>query len=123
KAWPTKGLPPSCSRSQSAGSIARRSRTIRGSALEVEELLRIQRRHAAEAGRSDRLAVDLVGDVAGREHPRHRGLGRTALQPGADLDVPAVHLQLALEQRGVGRMADGHEEAVDRDVAAAAVLR
>ena len=31
----------------------------------VQEFLRIQRGHAAEAGRGDRLPVDLVGDVAG----------------------------------------------------------
>src|SRR3546814_21096764 len=36
----------------------------------VQKPLRIQGRHAAEAGRSDRLPVMLVGHVAGGEHAR-----------------------------------------------------
>src|SRR3546814_1220705 len=73
------------------------------SALFVQEPLRIQRRHAAEAGRSDRLAVVLVGHVAGGEYALDRSLRGAAAQSGADLEVAVVHRQLALEQAGVGR--------------------
>src|SRR3546814_4208864 len=83
----------------------------------VQKPLRIQGRHAAEAGRSDRLPVMLVGHVAGGEHALDRSLGGAAAQPGADLQVAVVHRQLALEQAGVGRMADGDEEAVHVDLA------
>src|SRR3546814_9992225 len=67
----------------------------------VQKPLRIQRRHAAEAGRSDRLAVVLVGHVAGGEHALDRSLRGAAAEPGADLQVTVVHRQLALEQAGV----------------------
>src|SRR5690606_13696378 len=42
---------------------------------QVEKPFRVQCRHAAESGRRDRLAVDLIGHVAGSEHARHRSLG------------------------------------------------
>src|SRR3546814_2564783 len=58
------------------------------------------------------LPVMLVGHVAGGEHALDRSLGGAAAQPGADLQVAVVHRQLALEQAGVGRMADGDDEAV-----------
>ncbi len=45
-----------------------------------QKSLDIQRRHAAEAGRRDRLTIDLVGDVAGREHARNIGVGRARLR-------------------------------------------
>src|SRR5690606_39511967 len=44
----------------------------------VEEALRVQRGHAAEPRRGDRLAVDLVGHVAGGEHALDRGFGGAA---------------------------------------------
>src|SRR5205085_11403621 len=37
-------------------------------ALRRQEPLRLERRHAALPGRGDRLAIDVVGDVAGGEH-------------------------------------------------------
>src|SRR5690606_27413713 len=99
----------------------RAGRRAAGSVALVEELLGIQRRHAAGAGRGDRLAVDLVGNVAGGEHARHAGGGGIALQPGPDLDVAVAHLQLPLEQRGVRGVADGDEEALHGDLAGAVV--
>src|SRR5690606_13304723 len=66
----------------------------------VQEPLRVQRGHAAKAGRGDRLAVVLVGDVAGGEHALDRGFGGAAAQARTDLQVAVVHRQLALEQRG-----------------------
>src|SRR3546814_5574065 len=87
----------------------------------VQKPLRIQRRHAAEAGRSDRLAVVLVGHVAGGEHALDRSLRGAAAEPGADLQVTVVHRQLALEQAGVGRMSDGDEETVHVDLAGTVV--
>src|SRR3546814_2348766 len=53
------------------------------SALFVQKPLRIQRRHAAEAGRGDRLPVVLVGDITGGEHAIDRSLrGAAAEQIG-----------------------------------------
>src|SRR3546814_5695029 len=57
------------------------------SALFVQKPLRIQRRHAAEAGRGDRLPVVLVGDITGGEHALDRSLRGAAAEPGADLQV------------------------------------
>src|SRR5271169_2952115 len=73
-----------------------------------EKALRLQRRHAPHPRRGHRLAVHVVGDVAGREHARHRGGGR-----GRGLDVAGrLHLDLAGEQFGGRRVADGEEHAV-----------
>src|SRR5271167_829678 len=73
-----------------------------------EKALRLQRRHAPHPGRGHRLAVHVVGDVAGREHARDRGGGR-----GQGLDVAGrLHFDLAGEQFGGRRVADGDEHAV-----------
>src|SRR5690606_33502720 len=93
------------------------------SALLVEEALGVQRRHAAEAGRGDGLAVVLVGDVASGEHAFDVGGGGIAGDAGVDLQVAVFHLQLAVEQAGVRVVTDGDEETVGVDVAGAAVLR
>src|SRR5688500_17342107 len=87
----------------------------------VEELLGVERSHAAEAGRGHRLPVDLVGDVSRGVHAGHAGRGGAAFEPGADRDVAVLHLELALEDRGVRRVADRDEGAGDRDLARAAV--
>ena len=101
------------------------SAAARWSLVRGEEALGFERRHAAQAGGGDRLAVDVVGDVAGGEHAGHRGRGRVRRR----LDVAGrLHLDLAGEQLGRRRVADGDEDAVDRhfgeraglDVAAAA---
>jgi hypothetical protein len=39
----------------------------------VQIFIRIQRRHAAAAGGSDGLPVNMVGDITGGEHPREAG--------------------------------------------------
>ena len=44
----------------------------------LEVLVRIERGHAAGAGRSDGLAIHVIGHVAGREHARHAGRGGVA---------------------------------------------
>src|SRR6185437_5047549 len=85
----------------------------------IQKLLRIQCGHAAEARGSDGLAIDLVGDVAGCEYAAHGCGGGAAFQSGADHDVAVAHVELALEDAGVGRVADGHEQAGDGDVALA----
>ena len=46
-----------------------------------EESLGFQRGHAAHAGGGDRLAVDVVGDVAGGEDAGDRGRGRMRRGP------------------------------------------
>ena len=55
------------------------SALVRGVEL-VEIFVGIERRHAAGAGRGDRLAIDVVGDVAGGEHARHAGLRGVAAE-------------------------------------------
>ena len=60
-------------------------------------------------GGGHRLAVDVVGHVAGGEQARHRGRGR--IGRGPDVAV-RLHLDLAGDQLGRGRMADGDEHAV-----------
>src|SRR5262249_29025110 len=80
-----------------------------GQAELVEVLLRIECGHAAEAGRGDRLTIDLVGDVAGGKHAGHAGHGRAAVETRLDLDVAVAHRQLPVEQRRVRRMADRYE--------------
>ena len=76
-----------------------------------EESLGLERRHAAHSGGGHRLAVDVVGDVAGRKHAGHRGRGR--VRRGHDV-AGRLHLELALEELGRRRVADGDEHAVDR---------
>src|SRR5690242_15662757 len=87
----------------------------------IQELLGIECGHATEAGGGDRLPVDVIGDVAGREHAAHRGGRGIAFQPAVYLDIAVAHVELAFENAGVGRMADRDEHAGDRDVALAAV--
>ena len=82
-----------------------------GLAMRGEEAFGFERRHAAMAGGGHRLAVDVVGDVAGGEHARHRGRGR--VRRGLDV-ARRLHLDLAGEQFGRRRMADGDEHAVGR---------
>ena len=55
----------------------------------------------------------MVLDVAGREHAGDAGLGRLAVGAAPRDDVAVDHLELALEQAGVGRMADRDEDAAD----------
>src|SRR4051812_43395167 len=68
------------------------------SAVMAEDLLGFERGHAARARRGDRLAVLLVLDIAGREHPRDRGLRRT--RRGQDVAL-VVGGELAAEERRV----------------------
>src|SRR5262249_36622889 len=69
-----------------------------GSMMMRQEVLGLERRHAARAGRCDRLPVLLVLHVAGREHARHRGLGRTGRREHVAL---VIGLELTAEERGV----------------------
>ena len=77
----------------------------------VQVLLRVQGGHAAGPGGGDGLAVDMVHDVAGGEDPGDRGGGGVAVGAALDLDVAAGHVELALEDLGVGLVADGDEDA------------
>src|SRR3546814_3170480 len=82
----------------------------RGSPVAVKKALGIERGHAAKPGRRDRLTIDLIGDVARGEYAGDAGLRRVAIQPGADHQITVLHLQLALEQLGIGAVADGDKE-------------
>src|SRR3712207_5554636 len=73
-----------------------------GGGLELglgEELLGVERGHAAGAGGGDRLAVDLVHDVATGEHARDAGPRAAHLD--LDIAVP-VEDELVPEQFGGG---------------------
>src|SRR5262252_4062421 len=85
-----------------------------GFAMGSEEMRSFERRHAALAGGGDRLSVNIVGDIAGREHARHRGRGRE--QRGLDV-ARRLHVDLAGHQLGGWRMPDRDEDAVDRPLA------
>src|ERR1700741_4438529 len=70
----------------------------------------IERSHAAGASGSHRLAVYVIGYVAGGEYPRHAGRRRIPIESALHRDVAATHDELPLEQRGVRRVADGDEQ-------------
>src|SRR5262249_20186975 len=68
-------------------------------ALRGEETFGFERRHAALPGGGYRLAIDVVGHIAGGEYARHRRRSRER----RGLDVAAVlHLQLPGENFGAG---------------------
>src|ERR1700741_1258865 len=85
------------------------------SSAAIEELLRVQGRHAPAAGTRHRLAVDMILDVPGGEHPGHAGRGGEALAPAAGDDVAVLHLELAGKDAGIRRVADGYEETLGCD--------
>src|SRR5690606_4208790 len=69
----------------------------------------IERRHTTSAGGGDRLAVVVVGDIAGGEDPLDTGVRAERHRPG---DVALfIHLDLPCEEIGVGRVTDGGEVA------------
>src|SRR5208283_5713082 len=75
--------------------------------LRIEPALRVDRRHASRARGRDRLPIDAVGNVAGGKHAIDAGVGRSRFHlQVADL----VHLELALEERGVWLMTDRDED-------------
>src|SRR3569623_1125596 len=88
--------------------------------LDVEIAFGVERRHAAGAGRSDGLAIDVIRYVARREHARHAGGSGVALDTGFHFDVPMRHVQLAFEDGSVGGMTDGDEDTLHRHIAALA---
>ncbi|KAI3485037.1 hypothetical protein L1887_51710 [Cichorium endivia] len=87
--------------------------------LLCEQALRLERSNAAGAGTGDGLAVLLVRDVSGGKDTLDRGLG--GAWGGNDVAV-AVEVDLALDKRGGGQVADGVEEAVGVHVALLARL-
>ncbi|MPM35580.1 hypothetical protein SDC9_82173 [bioreactor metagenome] len=91
--------------------------------LLFQETLGVEGCHAARSCAGDGLAVDVVLHVAGGEHAVHAGLGGKAFQAALGDDVAGlVHFQVALEDFGVGRVADGDEAALQGDVFYLAVL-
>src|SRR5665213_3205132 len=77
--------------------------------LFLEPALGFDGGHAPRAGGGDRLAVEVVLDVSAGEYPLDVGAGAVE---GADVAV-VPQLQLALEQRRVGLVPDGHEQPGD----------
>ena len=69
---------------------------------------------AAHSRRGHRLAERLVLHIARREHARHVRRGR--IGRGQDIAL-VVHVELPVEQRGRGGVADRDEQPVDRELA------
>src|SRR5580700_2798010 len=78
-----------------------------------QELFGIEGGHAAGARGGNGLAVAMVLHIASDEHTGDGGQGAVF---GDEVAV-GVHLQLALEDGGVGIVADGDEDAVHGDFA------
>src|SRR5215472_8349558 len=107
-AWKTFSL----SQSMLMGALTRPSLRRDGRlrlALQSEEAFGLERGHAALPGGGDRLAIDVVGDVAGGKHAGYRGCGRE--RRGLDV-ARGLHVQLSHEQLGGGRVADSDEYAI-----------
>lgn len=76
----------------------------------LQPSLRVEGSHASSSGRGDSLAVPLVLDITGSKDTGDVGLGRA----GDGLDVTIlIQVQLTLEQRCGGDVANGIEETVD----------
>ena len=86
----------------------------------LEPALGVDGGHAARAGGGDRLAVGVVLHVAAGEDAVDVGVRRAGL--GDEVAV-VVHVEHALEQVGVGPMADGDEQAGDRQRVVSGSLR
>src|SRR5690606_10889878 len=76
-----------------------------------QEAFGLQCGHAAHACRGDRLAEDVVGDVARGEDARYVGRGR--IRRGPEIAV-RLHAELVGKELRRRRMADGDEDTVDR---------
>ena len=79
-----------------------------------QELLRLQRGHAALSGGGHGLAEGVVGDVAGGKDAGNAGDRRVRRRPHI---VVRLELQLPAEEFHRRRMADGDEDAVGLDLA------
>ena len=73
----------------------------------VEVFFSVQRRHATRTGRSDRLAIHMVGDIAGGKYSCDGGGCRIALAATLDAQVAIMHRQLSSEQIGIGFVSNG----------------
>ena len=80
--------------------------------LRFEPALGVDGGHAARAGGGDRLAVGVVLHVAAGEHARRCWC--TSSRAAVIEVAVVVHVEEALEQVGVGPVADGDEQAGDR---------
>src|SRR6516165_6880826 len=107
-AWKTLSLSQSMLVCAFIGRSLRRDRQL-GLALGGEETFRLERCHAALARGGDRLAINVIGDVAGGKHAWHRCCRRK--RRGLDV-ARALHLHLSHAQLGCRRMADRDEHAV-----------
>lgn len=78
-----------------------------------QEAFGIQSRLTAASGGGNGLLITWIGNIARRKDTRHIGCGRIALR----LNVAEfVQFNLALEDLGIGLMADSEEETVDIDI-------
>src|SRR5690625_2823228 len=78
----------------------------------VQPVFRVKGGHAAKARRGDRLAVNMVGHIAGGKHAGNAGGGCHAVLAAAQANVTVLHVELAGKYFGVGVVAYGDEHAV-----------
>ena len=76
--------------------------------LIFQKLFRIDGCLAPRPGGGHSLLINAVMNISRRENSLHIGLGAVM-----DNDVPLIHLQLTLENSGVGLMADGNEHSLN----------
>ena len=83
----------------------------RGFHLLRQPALRIDRRHRARAGGGHRLSIDMVLDIPGCKDTLKARIRGTRLRSDvADL----IHIEPVLKKRGVGLVANGDEQALNR---------
>ncbi len=81
------------------------------SGMFVEEFLCVERCHATGTRRGHGLAVYLVRNITRREYARNAGRRCVSFEAGLDNDVVIIHVELVLEESGVGTVADRDEYA------------
>src|ERR1700731_2532979 len=75
----------------------------------LQIFVRVEGRHAAGARGSHGLAIDVVGDISGREDSGDARRSRVALETSLDDDVAAAHVELFFEKLGIWLMSHGNE--------------
>ena len=91
--------------------------------LAIQVFFSIQGRHAAKTGRGNGLPVDLVADIPCSKDTFHIGFGGAASESALNFDIAIVHVELVFENFGIGLMANGNKDTIERQLLAAVILR
>ena len=86
----------------------------------VDKPFCIKRGHAPSPSAGARLTVNMVHDVATGKYARNAGFGRLPFEPTAHFYIAAGHIEMPLENAGIGLVADCDENAVQFDILRAA---